>query len=195
MKARKVNGLEPDGTLAENARRIVAVRLEELRSFVPRALDPKEVEALHDMRIAAKRLRYVLEITETSLGRPAAGGAKLARDIQDLLGEIHDCDVMLPRVRAHTDRLRAEDAEWVRQAAGGRVKDLAATGARRAPNRTRYRGLEVLGAYLAARRATLFERFVHEWEQLETRGFASRPLDQISPSAPARAAPSDGAAP
>ena len=45
-------GLEPEGTLADNAERIVRVRLDELQSFIPRALDPTEVVALHDMRIA-----------------------------------------------------------------------------------------------------------------------------------------------
>ena len=101
MKARKVKGLEPGGPLAENAERIVAVRLSELRSFSPKVLDPAEVEALHDMRIAAKRLRYVLELTKPALGPSAMGGARTAKKLQDLLGEIHDCDVMLPRVREH----------------------------------------------------------------------------------------------
>ena len=64
MKARKVKKLDPDGTLTGNAARIVEVRLRELRSFAPRALDPAEVDALHDMRIAAKRLRYVLEAAD-----------------------------------------------------------------------------------------------------------------------------------
>ena len=53
MKARKVKGLDPDGTLADNLQRIVAARLDELASFVPKALDPAEVKTLHDMRIAA----------------------------------------------------------------------------------------------------------------------------------------------
>ena len=101
MKARKVKGLEPGGTLAENAERIVAVRLSELRSFSPEVLDPTEVEALHDMRIAAKRLRYVLELTKPALGPSAAAGARTAKKLQDLLGQIHDCDEMLPRVREH----------------------------------------------------------------------------------------------
>ena len=192
MRAGKVKNLDPEGTLAENALRIVAVRLEELRSFAPRALDPTEVEALHDMRIAAKRLRYVLEITEPALGAPARQGAKTAKKLQDLLGDIHDCDVMLPRVRAHVDRLRAEDAEWVRQRVGSTAKDLPPSAARNAPNRARYRGLESLAAYLSARRAVLFDRFLREWQALEAGGFAARLL---SPAVSEPAAPSGGAAP
>ena len=47
MKARTVKGLDPDATLADNLERIVATRLDELCSFVPRALDPARVKALH----------------------------------------------------------------------------------------------------------------------------------------------------
>jgi CHAD domain-containing protein len=98
MKARRVKRLDPAGTLADNAERIVAVRLDEVCSFVPRALDPGEVEALHDMRIAAKRLRYVLEVTEACFGPYAEQAGKRTKELQDLLGDIHDCDVLLPRV-------------------------------------------------------------------------------------------------
>ena len=98
MKARKVKGLDPAGTLGDNAEQIVRVRLDELCSFMPNALDPAEVVALHDMRIAAKRLRYVLEITESCFGEEAVAVRRAARELQGVLGDIHDCDVMLPRV-------------------------------------------------------------------------------------------------
>ncbi len=193
MKARKVKRLDPEGSLSDNARRIVAVRLDELLSFAPKALGGEEVEALHDMRIAAKRLRYVLEITEPALGPSARGGARTAKRLQDLLGEIHDCDVMLPRVRTHIHRLRSEDAERVRQAAGARAKDLGPSAARGAPNRGRYRGLEAFAAYLSARRGILFDRFVREWEALEAGGFATHLMDELSPDPPDPAGPEPAA--
>ncbi len=95
MKARRVKGIDPAGTLADNAQRIVAVRLDELCAFVPRVFDPAEVEGLHDMRIAAKRLRYVLEVTEECFGPFGPDARRRAKELQDVLGDIHDCDVLL----------------------------------------------------------------------------------------------------
>ena len=50
------------------------------------------------MRIAAKRLRYVLEITESCFGEEAVAARRAVKELQSVLGDIHDCDVMLPRV-------------------------------------------------------------------------------------------------
>lgn len=97
MKARPVEGLDPAAPLRPNAARIVRTRLEELRELAGPALDPAAATAQHDLRIAAKRLRYVLEITETCFGPEAKAARRAAKDLQGVLGEIHDCDVMLPR--------------------------------------------------------------------------------------------------
>ncbi len=98
MRARRVEGLDPERPLRSNAARIVGTRLEEVRGFAEEALDPVAAAAQHDMRIAAKRLRYVLEITEPCFGEEAVAARRAARDLQSVLGDIHDCDVMLPRV-------------------------------------------------------------------------------------------------
>ncbi len=98
MRARRVEGLDSEGSLRSNAGRIVATRLDELGGFADQALDPDAETAQHDMRIAAKRLRYVLEITESCFGGEAVAARKAVRELQGVLGDIHDCDVMLPRV-------------------------------------------------------------------------------------------------
>lgn len=152
MKARKVKGVRPDTPLAVAAARSVRTRLDELRSFAPRALDPAESEAQHDMRIAAKRLRYLLEVMAPVLGPYAREAAGAARGLQDVLGEVHDCDVMLPRVHAELDALDAADG----------------------PTDPAYRGLAVLAADLRTRRARRFDDFRALWARLEDEGFADR---------------------
>lgn len=99
MKARRVQGLDPEASLRANAALIVRTRLDELRSMAERALDPGAVTAQHDLRIAAKRLRYVLEITQTCFDEEAKVARDAAKELQDVLGEIHDCDVILPRAK------------------------------------------------------------------------------------------------
>jgi CHAD domain-containing protein len=162
LKARKVKKLDPEAPLRENAARIVSTRLGELLSFASEALDPTASEAQHDMRIAAKRLRYVLEVTEECFGPEARRARKSAKELQSILGEIHDCDVMLPRVNAELEALQSEDARAVLVRAGG-AEDLEPRLVREAPSRGAYRGLSVLAVHLRARRALLFERFSSLW--------------------------------
>jgi len=168
VKARRVKKLDPSASLAENVARLVLVRLDELRSFAQRALEPDRARAQHDMRIAAKRLRYILETTEVCFGQPAAVARHDARDLQRVLGDLHDCDVMLPRIERYLARLRDADADAIRSAAGG--EDIDPALAARAPNRAAYRGLEVLAAFIGARRRLLHDRFCNLWDAQERGG-------------------------
>jgi CHAD domain-containing protein len=161
VRARKVKGLRPDAQLIDAARRILAVRLGEVESFAAAVTDPADERALHDMRIAFKRLRYVLEVTRPCFGDAANEAIASARRFQDILGEIHDCDVMVPMVEDHIQRLRMEDLASVRAASDGNVEPDAAA-LRTAPNRRRYRGLETTATYFRARRELLYRRLMRE---------------------------------
>ncbi len=98
MKARGVEGLDPTAPLRPNAERIVRTRLDELRSLAAAALEPSASTAQHDLRIAAKRLRYLLEIVGPCFGPEAKAARDAAKQLQSVLGEIHDCDEMLAQV-------------------------------------------------------------------------------------------------
>ena len=148
MKARRVK-VDADAQLGESLRAILAVRLDELSSFDPR--DPKE---LHDLRIAAKRVRYLLEAAEPVLGESAVRGVKAMKQFQDLLGDIHDCDELLPLIDRHTEKLRREDA-------------AAAADGSPLPNRRKYRGLEALRAHTLAERERLHARFLRKWAKTD----------------------------
>jgi len=133
VKARKIKHLDPAAPFGANAVRIVAVRTQEVLDLGAKAQDPRHVKPLHDLRIAVKRLRYLLELTG-----PEAPVKQLKR-LQDLLGEIHDCDIQLPPLRLL---------------------------AREAPEREAV-GLRTLAIRLAMRRAELYERFLQGWPALE----------------------------
>lgn len=139
VAARVRNG---NGTAAAEALRTVARRrakpvLGRLGDF-----DPGDANAAHDLRLAAKRLRYALEAAAPGLGTAAKRGATAARDLQDVLGELHDCDVLIQRVERLRRDLRAEDVAAV--AGGGSPRHA-----------TRYRGLQTVDTLLRARRAEL----------------------------------------
>jgi len=110
--------------------RIIQVRLEELRGFAATALVPSASEAQHNTRIAAKRLRYLLEIFAGCIGEEAEEARRAAKRLQSTLGDLHDCDLMLPKVEAipavaallrrRRDRLYREFVEqWQAEASRG----------------------------------------------------------------------------
>jgi CHAD domain-containing protein len=97
VKARKVEGLDPSAPLRPGAALIVRTRLDELRGFAVEALTPDAAAEQHNMRIAAKRLRYVLEIVGLCIGEEAKVARDAAKRLQSVLGDLHDCDLMLSR--------------------------------------------------------------------------------------------------
>jgi CHAD domain-containing protein len=74
--------------------------LDNMLAFEPMIHDPKNVTQLHDMRIAAKKLRYTMEVFESV--QPSAYGKhiKLIKKLQSLMGDVHDCDVWLEFMEA-----------------------------------------------------------------------------------------------
>jgi CHAD domain-containing protein len=94
-RAWPVDGIEPDGTLAQNARRILAVRMAEYYSYTPIVHVEAAVQPLHDLRIAAKRLRYTLELFHDVFGELGGRNVERVKAIQEELGEVHDHDVRI----------------------------------------------------------------------------------------------------
>jgi CHAD domain-containing protein len=65
---------------------------EHVRAYEP-VLRWADVETLHDLRIAAKWLRYTLEFVREALGPESAPLIARVTALQDHLGEMHDADV------------------------------------------------------------------------------------------------------
>jgi inorganic triphosphatase YgiF len=129
-------------TLASATRTIIATQLGRLRAAQPAARRGDDPEAVHEMRVALRRLRTALRLGKAAL--PARQRAALNRELGwlgDVLGEVRDRDVQLATATWHRARIPA--------AARGPIDGL-----RRALRRERRQALEQLQQAFASRRYT-----------------------------------------
>ena len=81
--------------IAPVAAQRIEERLETLLAFEPWVSHPEAVAEHHATRIAAKKLRYTLEIYapvyRLNLKKPIAR----VKEVQEILGDLHDCDVWI----------------------------------------------------------------------------------------------------
>jgi len=83
----------------QRVRRHVQKKLDGLMSCQDCLANPHEYKHHHLMRIAAKRLRYTLEICRTVYSGRLDNIIKAIKKLQTLLGDIHDCDVRAERLQ------------------------------------------------------------------------------------------------
>lgn len=89
-----------DPFLCSRARHDIRRRIGDLVRFEEALQDPESKEGHHEMRIAAKRLRYTMEVYSPLLEGELMPAIITMRNFQDALGELHDTDVwigLLPR--------------------------------------------------------------------------------------------------
>jgi CHAD domain-containing protein len=99
-KPRSIPGLSEDDPYAAAAARVVRVRTAELADNAAGVLDVDQIEGVHDMRVATRRLRAALEVFEPCFPRKrfrAALGEVKA--LADALGERRDRDVTVASLR------------------------------------------------------------------------------------------------
>jgi CHAD domain-containing protein len=103
-KARDIERLHANMPFAEAAAATVAVRAEELFEHAEDVLDMSDIERVHDMRVASRRLRAVLEIYAPCFpGDQYKPVLKEVKTLADALGARRDPDVLL----AQLDKLEA----------------------------------------------------------------------------------------
>jgi CHAD domain-containing protein len=82
-------------TYREVARTIILGRLEELEEMSDSLYRPLKKKPLHEMRIAAKHLRYAIELFSQCWDPSVLSLAKKVSALQTSLGKLHDCDVWI----------------------------------------------------------------------------------------------------
>jgi CHAD domain-containing protein len=113
-KARDIPGLDAWMPFAEAAAATVTVRAEELFEQSEHVLDITDIERVHDMRVASRRLRAVLEIYAPCF--PPDEFKPILREVKalaDALGARRDPDVLLDQLAKLEGTLPKADAPGI----------------------------------------------------------------------------------
>lgn len=188
-KAKPIRELDCQAATGENARIIARTRLDELYSWAKYVDIPYHVRELHDLRIAAKRLRYTLEVFEDVLPAASQAVVKELSRIQDEIGALHDSDVMIALLRlclgsqdsgmayeeALVDTKKKYQSKKGFTLPADLVADLLEPGA--APSAEQRYGLERMLLRQQQCREKQYSDFRQHWYQLQTRDFRREILD------------------
>jgi CHAD domain-containing protein len=145
-------GVPASNALWRRARREIAGHLDEVLGFRTYVDRPECVAELHEMRIATKRLRYSLELFRPLFENRLDPFIDRAKEVQTLLGDLHDADVWLEFLPefARTERQRAMEYS-------GSDRGLP----RLVP------GLEYLKRRVTALRRKYYREFARMWHEAE----------------------------
>src|SRR5262245_7405971 len=113
-KARPIPDLSAEQSYAEAAARIVSVRADELTENAQGVLDTGDIERVHDMRVATRRLRAALEIFEPCFPAKAYDETlQQVKRLADALGERRDRDVAIAALGAFNEQMPAPDRRGI----------------------------------------------------------------------------------
>jgi CHAD domain-containing protein len=104
---KKTYSIKKKLSLKENLSRVIPEMFDDFYSFAPVVINfPLRKTQLHEMRKAGKPLRYAMELGEycfTPDFKLCLDEIKLSLD---LMGEVHDADVMIPDISLHMKEIR-----------------------------------------------------------------------------------------
>lgn len=113
-KAANIKGLDCDAHALDGVRRVLQTRLDEMCALRESALNSDDIEGVHDMRVASRRLRSALRDFAPYLGKEIP--QKRLRAIAASLGAVRDEDVAIAAlVRLAEDAPERTIAEGLEQ--------------------------------------------------------------------------------
>lgn len=174
-RAQPIAGLDANAIARQNLPQMFSVRIAELWGWAEHMQFPGRVRELHHMRIAAKRLRYMFEFFAPCFPASFNQQLKCFKQIQDYLGEIHDCDVWVDYLRQQL-RDAFQELNTSRKALDrftGADPDLglAADALREDPAHGAILGLLMLITDVVERRGKLYSELLDYWRELEASDF------------------------
>lgn len=122
-RAREVAGLDCEEPFATAAARVIEVRVAEVFDHADRVLEIDDIEPVHDMRVATRRLRAALEAFQPCFpGKPWRKALRRVKALGDALGERRDRDVQIELMTGLIDEVAAAEKD----AFGALVEELRA---------------------------------------------------------------------
>jgi len=144
---------------------LLQARYQAFYDFTPYVNRPEAVAELHDMRIAAKWLRYTMELFAPAYADRLKPQLSVIKRFQELLGELHDADVRL-------DLLRSVESEPLRAGTLNRIGLITPDPVRQGLRELLQREEEV--------RARWYADFYDQWRKQVVKGFAAACRDRIA---------------
>jgi len=117
------------------------------------------IQQHHQMRIAAKRLRYTMEIFSNLYEDNLKEFISLLKQIQDYLGEMHDCDVWIQYIPQFIEKIQNEHDNSLD------IRVLEA-------------GLNEFLRYIQNRRHLLYKDFISLWDKSQKQEIFDRLLEK-----------------
>jgi hypothetical protein len=189
-KTEPITGLNSQAPTHENARIIAQAKINELYSWQEWVDQPYALRELHNMRIAAKRVRYTLEIFENVLPAACQSARKEMEQLQEELGQLHDSDVMIALLRLcltsqeetiDGKAAQKEQKEQKKQAKALLPPDLIPIllDPKVAPNAEQRYGLEQLLTKSLQEREKHYQEFFQHWHHLQEQDFRQHLLASL----------------
>ena len=102
-RAQKVAGLEASTAYRLAMGRIIEQRFDEMMVFKDGTLLGRDPEALHDMRVASRRLRAAMDVSLACFPKRYLYYHRTVKELTDQLGGVRDCDVLREALTAYRD--------------------------------------------------------------------------------------------
>ena len=133
-KPREIPGLDAETTYGDAAVKVVAARADELAGHARGVLDTDDIERVHDMRVATRRLRAAMEVFDPCFPRKRHRKAlKRVKALADALGERRDRDVTIGLLEGLADELREGDRGALAALIGSEREEQRAANEKLAP--------------------------------------------------------------
>jgi len=154
-------------TALEKAWERAHVKVEELVEHEAYVHQEEAVAEHHAMRISAKRLRYALEMVRPLFDGGLAEEIAQIKKLQELLGELHDCDVWVQDLEKMLGALRDGDLELPKGASAKKIEH----------------GMVFLLQDRSRRRKETYPQFVEFWDALIKKGSIESLLRKLEAAA------------